>query len=124
MRPDHNEIAAVLALLAETWPKCFFLLEKRRKPLRTGIRDDILAVLDGAITPAELSAALACLCFGAGLRCSRLRRSSERQLVSSATPARRDRRDDHPLRAPGPSDRGAWPYSRRPTARAPLRSGC
>ncbi len=53
-------IAAVLDLLTETWPACFSIYERRRKPLKIGIHRDILAVLDGAVTPAELSRALRC----------------------------------------------------------------
>jgi sRNA-binding protein len=47
-----------LALLAETWPACFSVYEKRRRPLKIGIHNDILATLDGAVTPGELTRAL------------------------------------------------------------------
>ena len=49
---------AAIALLAETWPLCFAMYEVRRRPLKIGIRDDILAALNGAVTVDELSAAL------------------------------------------------------------------
>jgi sRNA-binding protein len=39
-----------VALLAETWPACFTVYERRRRPLKLGIHHDILAALDGAIT--------------------------------------------------------------------------
>jgi sRNA-binding protein len=45
-------------LLAETWPACFFVYERRRRPLALGIHHHILAVLDGALTPQELRRAL------------------------------------------------------------------
>jgi sRNA-binding protein len=54
---DKN-IAAVLELLAETWPATFSIYENRRRPLKIGIHREILAALDGAITGAELSLAL------------------------------------------------------------------
>jgi ProP effector len=54
----RKETAAALALLAETWPACFSIYEKRRRPLKIGIHNDILATLDGAVTPAGLSRAL------------------------------------------------------------------
>ena len=38
--------AAVIELLAERWPACFFVYEQHRRPLKIGIRDDILAALD------------------------------------------------------------------------------
>ena len=56
-QPDQT-IAAVLELLAETWPKCFSIYEARRQPLKVGVHHDILAALDGAVTAAELSRAL------------------------------------------------------------------
>jgi ProP effector len=52
------DIAAVLELLAETWPTVFSIYENRRRPLKIGIHHEILAALDGAITAAELSLAL------------------------------------------------------------------
>jgi sRNA-binding protein len=51
-------ISAVLELLVEEFPKCFAIFEQRRRPLKIGIREDILNALDGAITPAELARAL------------------------------------------------------------------
>jgi sRNA-binding protein len=58
--PHNGNIAAVLELLAETWPAAFSIYEARRRPLKIGIRDEILAALDGAVTPAELGLALRC----------------------------------------------------------------
>ena len=54
---DQNA-TAVLELLAEQWPGCFSIYEFRRRPLKIGIHLDIIAALDGAITPRELSCAL------------------------------------------------------------------
>jgi ProP effector len=58
--PHDKNIQAVLELLAETWPAVFSIYEDRRYPLKIGIRDEILAALDGAITAPELSLALRC----------------------------------------------------------------
>jgi sRNA-binding protein len=53
----HDEIAAVLELLCETFP-AFSLYEARRRPLKIGVHNDIMAALEGAITPRELGIAL------------------------------------------------------------------
>lgn len=55
-----QKVAATLELLAERWPACFHLFEKRRWPLKVGIHIDIMAALDGAVTPSELRRALGC----------------------------------------------------------------
>jgi ProP effector len=52
----------VIALLAETFPRCFFVYEGRRRPLKLGIHKDILAAVDGALTPLELGKALGAYC--------------------------------------------------------------
>jgi ProP effector len=49
---------AAIALLAEQFPRAFALYELRRKPLKVGIDADIARVVNGAIKPHELSAAL------------------------------------------------------------------
>jgi ProP effector len=59
---DHAEIAAVITLLAEWFPRTFFVYERRRKPLKLRIDLDLQAALTGAITPAELHRALRCYC--------------------------------------------------------------
>jgi sRNA-binding protein len=51
-------IGATLELLAEQFPKCFSVFEGRRRPLKIGIHHDVLAALDGAVTPQELGRAL------------------------------------------------------------------
>jgi ProP effector len=48
----------VIELLAETWPQAFTVYERRRKPLKIGIYDDILAQAVGGITATELAIAL------------------------------------------------------------------
>jgi len=55
-------VAAVIALLAETFPKCFSVYQGRRRPLKLKIHLDIEAALDGAVTPAELHKALGAYC--------------------------------------------------------------
>src|SRR5262245_55547696 len=63
MSQSHNQaVTAAIALLAETFPKCFSVYERRRRPLRIGIHRDIKAALGGAITPAELHKALGMYC--------------------------------------------------------------
>ena len=57
-RPRDLTVDAVITLVAETWPACFSVWERRRRPLKLGIHTNILAVLDGAVTPRELSRAL------------------------------------------------------------------
>jgi ProP effector len=58
----RDAIAAAIALLAERWPKCFAVYEGRRRPLKLGIHKDILAAVDGALTPLELGRALGAYC--------------------------------------------------------------
>src|SRR5262249_12241240 len=58
----REAVAAAIALLAELYPKCFSIYEGRRRPLKIGIHKDILAAVDGVITPAELHGALGFYC--------------------------------------------------------------
>jgi ProP effector len=51
-------IFAVIELLAERWLAAFVVFEQRRRPLKLGIHNDILAVLDGAIFKKDLKLAL------------------------------------------------------------------
>ena len=51
---------AIIERLAETWPAAFSVFQERRRPLRIGIREDILAVLE--IDPRELGLALGIYC--------------------------------------------------------------
>ena len=67
MTADHHaQVQATLDLLAERWPKTFSVYEARRRPLKVKIHSDILAALDGAITPDELKRALAHYCKNPG----------------------------------------------------------
>jgi ProP effector len=59
-RPRDEAVDAVILLLAEKWPACFFVYEQRRRPLKLGIHRDILAVLEGIVTVQELRSALRC----------------------------------------------------------------
>ncbi|HEV3161967.1 MAG TPA: ProQ/FINO family protein, partial [Xanthobacteraceae bacterium] len=52
----------IIEMLAEHWPQCFFVYQKRRKPLKLGVHCDVLAALDGAVTPRDLSAAFRHYC--------------------------------------------------------------
>jgi sRNA-binding protein len=60
-RPEPA-VEAVLTLLCELFPKAFARYEARRRPLKIGIYDDLITALDGAVTVAELSAALRVYC--------------------------------------------------------------
>jgi sRNA-binding protein len=58
-QPDQT-VAAVIALLAEKWPRAFSVFEKNRKPLKLNIHLDIMKEMEGTITPIELSVAMKC----------------------------------------------------------------
>jgi sRNA-binding protein len=53
-----TDTIAAIALLAETFPKTFSLIESKRRPLKIGICNDLRAALDGALTADELREAL------------------------------------------------------------------
>jgi ProP effector len=61
-RQKYNEGVATIALLAERWPAAFFVPEHRRKPLKVGTHQDIVAAGLGEITPSQLSSALRVYC--------------------------------------------------------------
>ena len=46
MTSNSNQIAAVIALLAERWPACFAIYQGDRKPLKVGIHLEIIAAFD------------------------------------------------------------------------------
>jgi ProP effector len=50
----YEEVGAAIALLAEAFPKASAVFEQRRRPLKVGIRLDLLARLNGALTEIEL----------------------------------------------------------------------
>jgi sRNA-binding protein len=58
-RPRGSEI---IGLLVGRYPKCFFTYEAKRKPLKVGILNDLLARLDSVITRHELVAGLHFYC--------------------------------------------------------------
>lgn len=62
----RKEAEALIGLLAERFPKTFFVYEGRRRPLKVAIHLDILATLDGAISTDELSNALGTYCSNTG----------------------------------------------------------
>jgi ProP effector len=59
---QQNESAAqavqTIAILAERFPAAFIVYARRRKPLKLGIFDDLLAATAGSIPPDALKAAL------------------------------------------------------------------
>jgi ProP effector len=56
----------IIAALSEFFPAAFTVYERRRPPLKVGIREDIAASLAGAITLAELRLALSHYCHALG----------------------------------------------------------
>jgi ProP effector len=56
-RDDIKRIHATIADLAGRWPKCFSVLETRRRPLKLGIHEDIAAAAPD-LDPTDLSNAL------------------------------------------------------------------
>src|SRR5678810_14001 len=58
MSVPRDQVNATLALLCQRFPKTFFMYQGRRKPLKIGIRDDIVAVLGNEIEPKLLHHAL------------------------------------------------------------------
>jgi sRNA-binding protein len=54
MIPDRTDTIATIALLVETYPKTFTIIESKRRPLKIGIYSDLAAALDGAITEDEI----------------------------------------------------------------------
>ena len=57
---------ATIEALANLFPACFSIFQGRRKPLKIGIREDLIAALTGAITAKEASLALAIYCGNHG----------------------------------------------------------
>ena len=48
----------MIALLCQTYPKTFFLYERKRRPLKIGIREDLIRAMGNAIDPAQAREAL------------------------------------------------------------------
>ena len=61
-RQDYLTACAVIELLAERFPKTFFVHEQRRRPLKVGIHLDLKATLDGALGEREMKLALTIYC--------------------------------------------------------------
>jgi ProP effector len=53
---------AALTLLCELFPRAFVRYERRRRPLKVGIHEDLRVALDGALTDVELRHALRVYC--------------------------------------------------------------
>jgi len=68
VRVSDAAIEAALELLCERFPRAFVRFEGRRRPLKLGIRDDVRAALNGAITDVELHRALRIYCTNAVYR--------------------------------------------------------
>jgi len=63
---DRARSARVIAMLADRFPQSFFVAERERRPLKTGIFRDIRAALGDGIDELQLSAALAMYCRAVG----------------------------------------------------------
>jgi ProP effector len=55
---NFNTAHATIELLAATWPACFAVSFRDRKPLKIGIGKEVAALVEGAVTQEELDAAL------------------------------------------------------------------
>jgi ProP effector len=64
--PAVENAQSTIAVLADLFPKCFAVFEQRRKPLKLGIHHDIMAALNGAITPRECANAMRRYCGNVG----------------------------------------------------------
>jgi sRNA-binding protein len=55
-----NTMAAqrTIEVLAGLFPACFAVFQERRKPLKLGIREEVIAALAGAAAPKEIALAL------------------------------------------------------------------
>jgi sRNA-binding protein len=60
--PAHDTIVA----LAELFPQCFVVFQGSRKPLKIGIREDLIAAMAGAVSGKEAGLALAIYCGNHG----------------------------------------------------------
>ena len=58
MATDYKTALAAIEVLAEQYPQCFVVFEQRRRPLKLGIREDLITALAGAATAQELGFAL------------------------------------------------------------------
>jgi ProP effector len=58
MRIARDKLVAIMALLSSRFPGTFFVQESQRRPLKLGIRQDIIAALGAEIDPKELGIAL------------------------------------------------------------------
>jgi sRNA-binding protein len=61
---DYRTARDLIDILADLWPQCFAVYEARRRPLKLGIRADIVAT--GAVTEEEAAAALRLYCSNRG----------------------------------------------------------
>jgi ProP effector len=58
----QSNLTDTITVLADLFPACFTVFEQERRPLKIGIHLDVLAALDGAITPKECAKALRVYC--------------------------------------------------------------
>jgi hypothetical protein len=104
VRPD--ETRAAIALLAETFPKCFAVFEQRRRPLKVGIHNDILARPRWGDDPGRIGQRVARLRLQSGLSatiaCWSLALRSRRQRRRHRHRRRRGRRTAQARRHQGP----------------------
>jgi sRNA-binding protein len=63
---DRQLAIAAIGRMSDPWPRCFALLERRRRPLKISIHADVLVAGAGALTPAEVMGALRRYCGSVG----------------------------------------------------------
>jgi sRNA-binding protein len=64
--PEAENAQNTIAALADLWPQAFAIYEQRRRPLKLGIHNDVLAALNAAANPKEIAIALRWYCGNVG----------------------------------------------------------
>jgi ProP effector len=57
-KPENSAMIAAIETLASRFPQCFAIYEHRRRPLKVGIRDDVIAAMAGVMSADEVASAL------------------------------------------------------------------
>jgi ProP effector len=62
----YTAAQSTITALADLYPACFAVFQERRKPLKVGIREEVIAALAGAASPKEIALALRMYCGNIG----------------------------------------------------------
>ena len=65
-KAHYTAVQNTITVLADLFPACFFVYERRRRPLKIGICEEVIAALAGAATPQEIARALRMYCGHVG----------------------------------------------------------